>query len=92
MTMPMPFTATLRMPSVISGKGSGSYRFVAESYLCHNYDLLDAALDELGMPKDGYAPEALDVTIRCFLLRMQLEKVINELIKAGRFPQLQEED
>lgn len=79
----------------VTGNASGTYTFNsfdAESYLCHNFDLLDAAVNEIGMPKVGLDPEVCDVTIRCFLLRMQLEKVIDDLIKAGRFPQLQEED
>ena len=57
----------------VTGNGSGSYTFntwKAEENLCHNWDLLAEALDELGSKTDilKQGAEALDVTIRCYLL------------------------
>lgn len=82
----------------VTGNGSGSYtfnRYLAESYLCHNLYLLKDAWDEFGVPMDGervLEPEDCDVTIRCYLLRGQIEKVIDDLIKEGKLPWMEEED
>lgn len=65
----------------ITGNASGSYTFntyKAESYLCHNLDLLADACDYFGsntdILKDG--AEACDVTIRCLLLGECLSEVL----------------
>lgn len=58
----------------VTGNASGSYTFnswEAEENLAHNWDLLAEALDEFG--QDGtdvlrQGAEAMDVTIRCYLL------------------------
>lgn len=82
----------------VTGNGSGSYtfsRFMAESYLCHNLYLLEEAWKELGLPEKGKGvldPETCDVTIRCYLLRGQLEKVVDDLIEEGKLPQFKKEE
>lgn len=70
----------------VTGNGSGSYTFstwTAEDYLCHNWDLLGEALDELGCSPDYLTKgaEALDVTIRCYLLSECLSEVLNEMFE-----------
>ena len=68
----------------VTGNASGSYTFnawVAEENLCHNWDLLAEALDELGCSveylKNG--AEACDVTIRCYLLPQAISEVLDEV-------------
>lgn len=59
----------------VTGNASGSYTFnsyTAEEYLCHNWDLLSEALDEFCVEVDLSNPEAMDVTIRCYLLSQEL--------------------
>lgn len=73
----------------VTGNASGSYIFStdkAEENLCHNLDLLQAALDEFG----GDLSEALkkgaeycDVTIRCYLLRRNIGKSIERIERGG---------
>lgn len=68
----------------VTGNGSGSYFFStyrAEEAICHNWDLLEEALDEYG---GGYeiirrGPEECDVIIRCYLLGECLGDVLKEL-------------
>ena len=68
----------------VTGNGSGSYTFntwKAEEYICHNMDLVQEAYEEFGyegIPKDTGA-EAMDVTIRCYLLRQAIEEALEEL-------------
>jgi hypothetical protein len=68
----------------VTGNGSGSYTFntwKAEEYICHNMDLVQEAYEEFGyegIPKDTGA-EAMDVTIRCYLLGQAIEKALEEL-------------
>lgn len=82
----------------VTGNIDGTYtysRFVAESNLCHNLYLLEDAWKELGMPivRDGLLePGACDVTIRCYLLRDQIEEVVDDLIEEGKLPQFKEEE
>ncbi len=88
------FYDRLWLKDSVTGNASGSYTFncfMAESYLCHNLYLLEEAWKEFGMPemKDGVLeldPEACDITIRCYLLRGQLEKVVDDLIEEGKLP------
>jgi len=68
----------------VTGNGSGSYTFntwKAEEYICHNMDLVQEAYEEFGydgIPKDTGA-EAMDVTVRCYLLGQAIEKALEEL-------------
>lgn len=69
----------------VTGNGSGSYtfnRYKAEEYLTHNWELLGEALEEFGGDlKDTFdngGVEALDVTIRCYLLPEILAEIIEE--------------
>lgn len=67
----------------VTGNGSGSYTFnawEAEEYLCHNWELLKEAIDELGYDYNVLekGAEACDVTIRCYLVRMLLAECIKE--------------
>lgn len=81
----------------VTGNGSGSYTFnayVAEEYLCHNWDLLEEACNEfdcdLGeMFKKG--AEQCDVTIRCYLLGIVLSEILEELF-GSEFENREEDD
>lgn len=69
----------------VTGNASGSYycnAWRAEEALSHNWDLLSEALRELG--QDGtdvleQGAEALDVTIRCYLLGQAIAEALDEL-------------
>lgn len=69
----------------VTGNASGSYTFntwEAEENLAHNWDLLAEALDEFGW--DGtdvlrQGAEAMDVTIRCYLLGQAIAEALDEL-------------
>lgn len=69
----------------VTGNASGSYTFntwEAEENLAHNWDLLVEALDEFG--QDGtdvlrQGAEAMDVTIRCYLLGQAIAEALDEL-------------
>lgn len=69
----------------VTGNASGSYTFntwEAEENLAHNWDLLAEALDEFG--RDGtdvlkQGAEAMDVTIRCYLLGQAIGEALDEL-------------
>lgn len=69
----------------VTGNASGSYTFntwEAEENLAHNWDLLAEALDEFG--QDGtdvlrQGAEAMDVTIRCYLLWQAIAEALDEL-------------
>ena len=69
----------------VTGNGSGSYTFStwkAEENLCHNWDLLEEALDDFGETNVNITEkgaEWCDVTIRCYLLSRCLGDVIEEL-------------
>ena len=70
----------LFVSDLVTGNASGSYtfcRWTAEENLCHNLDLLEEALDELG-GKLKNDPEGNDVTIRCHLLDQCLNEVVDE--------------
>lgn len=67
----------------VTGNGSGSYTFnawEAEEYLCHNLDLFQEAAFEFcateKILKQG--AEAMDVTIRCYLLGEILNEVLED--------------
>lgn len=75
---------TLFVNDSVTGNASGSYTFSAwqaEENLCHNFELLTDALEELGCDlsylKKG--AEACDVTIRCYLLGQAISEVLDEI-------------
>lgn len=69
----------------VTGNASGSYycnSWKAEEALAHNWDLLAEALTEFGQDgtdvlKEG--AEAMDVTIRCYLLWQAIAEVLDDL-------------
>lgn len=70
----------------VTGNASGSYYYYnawkAEEALAHNWDLLAEALSEFG--QDGtdvlkQGAEAMDVTIRCYLLGQAIAEALEEL-------------
>ena len=69
----------------VTGNASGSYWFStwkAEKALSHNLDLLAEALKEFG--QDGpdvlkQGAEAMDVTIRCYLLGQAIAEALDDL-------------
>lgn len=69
----------------VTGNASGSYycnAWEAEEALAHNWDLLAEALTEFG--QDGtdvlkQGAEAMDVTIRCYLLGQAIAEALEEL-------------
>lgn len=69
----------------VTGNASGSYycnTWKAEEALAHNWDLLAEALTEFG--QDGtdvlkQGAEAMDVTIRCYLLGQAIAEALEEL-------------
>ena len=66
----------------VTGNASGSYtfsRWKADENLCHNLDLVSDAYDEFGCTPDYFNPEAIDVTIRCYLLGECLSDVLDEM-------------
>ena len=82
----------------VTGNGSGSYTFntyEAEENICHNLDLLEEALDELGSDH-GYlidnGAEAADVTIRCYLLGGAISEALDDLESEGVFDEDEESE
>ena len=68
----------------VTGNGSGSYTFntwQAEENLCHNWELMEEAGNELGYDFDVLArgAEYLDVMIRCYLLGEVLGQVLDDM-------------
>ena len=69
----------------VTGNASGSYWFSAwkaEEAISHNWDLLAEALEEFG--QDGtdvlkQGAEAMDVTIRCYLLGQAIAEALEEI-------------
>lgn len=68
----------------VTGNASGSYTFnywQAEENLCHNWDLLQDALQEFGYDDScdaiQHGAEWCDVTIRCHLLAEAIDKVLD---------------
>lgn len=69
----------------VTGNASGSYycnAWAAEEALSHNWDLLAEALEEFG--QDGtdvlkQGAEAMDVTIRCYLLGQAIADALDKL-------------
>lgn len=72
----------------VTGNASGSYwcnAWKAEEALCHNWDLLREALREFGGKPDLNDPEAMDVTIRCYILSESVSLVLDHLENDGWF-------
>ena len=69
----------------VTGNGSGSYycnAWKAEEALSHNWNLLAEALEEFGQDGIGVlkqGAEAMDVTIRCYLLGQAIAEALDEL-------------
>lgn len=69
----------------VTGNASGSYTYNAynaEENLCHNWDLLEEALDEFCVDyKEAIqkGAEFCDVTIRCYLLGSAINEALDEL-------------
>lgn len=67
----------------VTGNASGSYycnAWRAEEAIAHNWDLIADAIDEWNCAdvlRKG--PEAIDVTIRCYLLGQAIDAVLDEL-------------
>ena len=81
----------------ITGNASGSYTFnsyMAEEYLCHNGDLLLEAFQEFGCEdfQIFHSPEALDVSIRCYLLHEAIDQVVRMLESDGTFGEADDEE
>lgn len=82
----------------VTGNASGSYycnTWKAEEALAHNWDLLAEALEEFGQDgtdvlKEG--AEAMDVTIRCYLLGQAISAVLDDLEEDGAFEEEEEEE
>ena len=76
----------------VTGNGSGSYTFStwkAEENLCHNWDLLEEALEDFGETDVNIldkGAEWCDVTIRCYLLGQCLDEVIDEIKEEEAIP------
>lgn len=81
---------TLWANDSVTGNASGSYYFnswKSEESLAHNWDLLAEALEEFG--QDGTdvlkkGAEAMDVTIRCYLLSESISAALDELQENGK--------
>lgn len=70
----------------VTGNASGSYTFntwTAEECLCHNWDLMEEMVDELGLPRKDrlFSAEAWDVCIRCYVLGRVAGDVVAEVVK-----------
>lgn len=76
----------------VTGNASGSYTFStwkAEENLCHNWDLLEEALEDFGQTDVNIlekGAEWCDVTIRCYLLGQCLDEVIDEIKEEEDIP------
>ena len=76
----------------VTGNGSGSYTFStwqAEENLCHNWDLLEEALEDFGQTDVNIlekGAEWCDVTIRCYLLGQCMDEVIDEIEEEEAIP------
>ena len=72
----------------VTGNASGSYycnAWKAEEAICHNWDLLEEAINEFDGDADILArgAEACDVIIRCYLLGQAISAVLDELEEEG---------
>ena len=72
----------------VTGNASGSYycnTWKAEEAVCHNWDLLEEAIDEFGGDTDilRQGAEFCDVVIRCYLLGQAINAALDELEEEG---------
>lgn len=70
----------------VTGNASGSYTFsswTAEECLCHNWDLMEEMVEELGLPRKDrlFSAETWDVCIRCYILGSVARDVVAEVVK-----------
>lgn len=73
----------------VTGNASGSYYYnawKAEEAICHNWDLLEEAVNEFGGDIDilKQGAEVCDVTIRCYLLGQAIDAALDELEEEGK--------
>ena len=73
----------------VTGNASGSYycnTWKAEEAICHNWDLLEEAIDEFGGDTDilRQGAESCDVTIRCYILVQAIGAALDELEEEGK--------
>ena len=81
----------------VTGNASGSYycnAWKAEEAICHNWDLLEEAIDEFGGDTDilQQGAESCDVTIRCYLLVQAIGAALDELEKEGKISYLADDE
>ena len=83
----------------VTGNTSGSYycnTWKAEEAVCHNWDLLEEAIDEFGGDTDilRQGAEFCDVIIRCYLLGQAINAALDELEEEGKisYPANNEEE
>lgn len=83
----------------VTGNASGSYycnAWKAEEAICHNWDLLEEAIDEFGGDTDilRQGAEFCDVSIRCYLLGQAIGAALDELEEEGKisYPANDEEE
>lgn len=79
----------LLMDDGVTGNASGSYycnAWKAEEALCHNWDLLEEAIDEFSGDTDilRQGAESCDVIIRCYLLGQAISEALDELEAEGK--------
>lgn len=78
----------------VTGNGSGSYYFNAwraEDAIAHNWDLIADMIDEFDAAdilRQG--PEAIDVSIRCYLLGQAIDAALDQL--DDEIPEAEEAD
>ena len=70
----------------VTGNASGSFTFsswTAEECLCHNWDLMEEMVEELGLPRKDrlFSAETWDVCIRCYILGRVAGDVVAEVVK-----------
>lgn len=86
---------TLWTEDSVTGNASGSYtfnRYEAEENLCHNWDILEEIAEDWGEDSlDFFNPEALDVSIRCYLLSGAISAVLDDMKDNGELPEEWEE-
>lgn len=68
----------------VTGNGSGSYtfnRYQAEQNLCGNWDLAAESMNEFCDDRNPFelGAEAVDVTIRCYLLSQAISEVLTAI-------------
>lgn len=73
----------------VTGNASGSYycnAWKAEEAICHNWELLEEAINEFGGDTNilRQGAEFCDVTIRCYLLGQAIDAALDELEKEGK--------